>query len=313
MEKFPNQVTESPLRPDSDSSAELEKKRNRQSHNLHKIYTAAMNTQDLGTYASFGEPGFSGDGATLYILAELEGKPQVLWVGGGEFSVNTFTKNPSQNEPFSPLKYADRFAAIKTPLFVVRQGDSYFIQKGDREFELRQNDPAGYLAEFAIMVADDKKVTVNDRRFNAFREEDREASRRKYRAIEGCDVTSFDPENTIPEPYEVLLARGRNALIENRGVQPEVFANFLARLPDGPEILADYLYEINRERNRHRGQAASPDSYSDKEKCSDLVKSMATEDSGIAIGHIDAMNSILSLKQEFDFEQRCFVPDKILK
>lgn len=287
------------------AAEEQEKIRLQQIQNLHHIFTETMHTRDMGAYAHGDEPMFSGDGATLYLLAELEGKTQVVLVGSGEFSVQTFTQNPPEGARYPKPRYADRFASVKTPLYVVRQRDSSHVDKGSPVHEMRQNNPAEFLAKYALMAARDKQVVINENAHPAH-VRDTQSWSEKYNALENCQVASFNAEDTVPESYETLLARGRNAYIHNNQIAQEDFANFLASLPDSPEEIADFMFRIDRERQSRVGNEVRLKSYTTQELCLELVRTMATEREGILVYYSKAMRSILELKKDYDFEKKSF-------
>lgn len=124
-------------------------------------------------YANFEEEGFSGDGASLFMLVRFEKedgpKTELVKIGWGEFSKQTFTKGDKSKYSDYVPEYKDGkyygyvaehevLRSLPFDVYCVGQRESYFAD------EETQNDmcfrPEKYLKKHAIFVANNGNVTM---------------------------------------------------------------------------------------------------------------------------------------------------------
>lgn len=236
---------------------------------------------DGGTYARSGEEAFSGDAASLYTLVSMENEegetvPELVKVGWGEFSKETFE--------------GGRYPAFKDfpfDIYCVSQGDSYLADEESREKMVK--NPQKYLSEHSFFVAVDGQVQKSQRADSRTRCLDR--------AIQ-------------PVPYDELLRTVRNQIINGR-TTPEEFAAFLQELPDDPVELGRYTSDLERRVgwiNDKELETTDEETRADvrKKYLMHILWGMGTEQTGIAVGDRKAMQSILDIKKQFDFETNSF-------
>lgn len=258
---------------------ESQQKRVRQhlDDSLETLFRAKMG----GGYARSSEEAFSGDAASIYVVASMKNEkgeevPELVKVGWGEFSKETFEGDQCptfKNFPFD--------------IYCVSQSDSYFADEKLRE-EMVKN-PQKFLSEHSIFVAINGKVQKSERA--DFR------TRRLNKDIQAV-------------PHDELLRTVRNQIINER-TTPEEFAAFLRELPDDPTELGKYTSELEHRvdwMGDRELQAADEKTRADvrKKHLMHILWGMGTERVGIAVGDKKAMESILALKRQFDFEMNSF-------
>lgn len=126
--------------------------------------------------AGFDEEGFSGDGASLFTLVNVEKdgviKTVLMKLGWGEFSYNVFRKGdksrfsdyiPERRDgpDFRLVAQDELLKEMPIQIACVSQHDSYFANVD--AIEKMAYDPVAYLRENALFVAEDGQVTPADR------------------------------------------------------------------------------------------------------------------------------------------------------
>ena len=142
----------------------------------------------------FGEKAFSGDGATLFMLVNIEEKPTLVKVGWGEFSADLFTPGAKihvlkqeddswHNEKYKQHKrvLVELLRNFSLPLYCVGQHDSWLAEDEDKELMI--NDPVEYLRRNAIFCAKNGKVTIAENLIDKLR--NREGTREDLRRTFG--------------------------------------------------------------------------------------------------------------------------------
>ncbi|MEA3272194.1 MAG: hypothetical protein U9P90_00830 [Patescibacteria group bacterium] len=261
---------------------EVKKELERAKIRLHDSFDTLLNSRMGGSYAKINEEGYSGDGASIYVLTFLKNKkgeetPELVQIGWGEFSKETFE--------------SDRYPAFRDipfDVYCVSQSDSYFADEQLRE-EMAKN-PVKYLSEHSIFVASNGRVKLSEQIDSHNRRLDK-------------DINAV--------PYDEMLRIVRNQIIKERST-PEEFAHFLRELPDDPEELGRYMSDLE-----HRVDWMSDRELKtvDKKTRADVKKKrlmhclwgMGVERVGIAVGDKKAMESVLALKKHFDFETNSFL------
>lgn len=234
-----------------------------------------------GGYARSNEEAFSGDAASIYVLASMKNEkgeevPELVKVGWGEFSKETFE--------------GDRYPTFKNfpyDIFCVSQSDSYFADEKLRQ-EMAKN-PQKFLSEHSLFVASNGNVQKSER--IDFR------TRRLDKDIQAV-------------PYDEMLRTVRNQIIQERAT-PEEFAAFLRELPDDPTELGRYTSDLEHRvdwMSDRELETADEKTKADvrKKHLMHILWGMGTERVGIAVGDKKAMESILDLKKQFDFETNSF-------
>jgi hypothetical protein len=258
---------------------EAQQKRARQ--HLDDCFETLFRARMGGGYARSSEEAFSGDAASIYVLASMknekgEGIPELVKVGWGEFSKETFESDryPTfQNFPFD--------------IYCVSQSDSYFADERLRE-EMAKN-PQKYLSEHSLFVATNGQVQKSER----------------------VDFHTRHLNKDIQAvPYDELLRTVRNQIINER-TTPEEFATFLRELPDDPAELGRYTSDIEHKvdwMSDKELETADEKTRAEvrKKHLKHILWGMGTETVGIAVGDKKAMESILDLKKQFDFETNSF-------
>lgn len=157
----------------------------RQSEDSKKIREAFSEIDGKGyfalgvPYADSEEEGFSGDGASLFMLVQFQKedgpKTELVKIGWGEFSKQTFTKgDKSKYSDYIPkyrdgedYRYVVEYEVLRSlpfDVYCVRQSESYLTD------EETQNDmcfhPEKYLKEHALFVVKNGNVTMTSKRDN---------------------------------------------------------------------------------------------------------------------------------------------------
>ena len=123
-------------------------------------------------YANHNEKAFSGDGASLFTLVDFNGKPELVKLGWGEFSADTFTKGAkSKYSDYAPvykngpsdyyIKQHKMMRNLPFDVFCVSQRNSYFAD-GDTQREMLF-DPIEYLQKNTLFAVNNGKVTVAEK------------------------------------------------------------------------------------------------------------------------------------------------------
>lgn len=291
-EKIPNprhesrEIDLSPERRDQVEGAEptsenfeVQQKRARQhlDDSLETLFRARMG----GGYARSNEEAFSGDAASIYVLTSMKNEkgedvPELVKVGFGEFSKETFEGDQYPTFKNFPLD-----------IYCVSQSDSYFADEKLRQEMAR--DPQKFLSEHSLFVASNGKVQKSER--VDFR------TRRLDKDIQAVH-------------HDELLRTVRNQIINER-TTPEEFAAFLRELPSDPTELGRYTSDLEHRvdwMGDRELQAADEKIRADvrKKHLMHILWGMGTERVGIAVGDKKAMESILALKKQFDFETNSF-------
>lgn len=259
---------------------EGERERKKALHKLFDCFGTLFKADMGGTYARPGEKGFSGDAASIFVLTSLanekgEETPELVKVGWGEFSKKTFEE--------------DKYPAFKNfphDIYCVSQSDSYFAE-GRLAEEIKQ-DPKKYLKERSIFVANSGQVQLSERQG-------------KKNNLE---------REIKPVPYEEMLRTARNEIIKLKTKGRE-FADFLKELPDDPKELGKFMtrldHEVDWKSETELAQADDETRAEQKRKeLMSILWGMGVNTNGIAVGHKEAMESVLALKQQFDFENNQF-------
>lgn len=248
---------------------------------LHDSFYTLLRSAMGRTCAHSGEEGFSGNAASIYAITSLKNEkgeevPELVKIGWGEFSKETFESG----------RYP-AFHEFPLDIFCVSQSDSYFAEGQLREDMLE--NPARYLQEHSLFVANNGKVKLSE-----------EIDWRNRHLNQDIQAT----------PYEDMLCAIRNQIIRVN-TTPEEFATFLHELPDDPSELDKYMSDLEHRvgwLNDSELQAADEKTREDVRKKSlmHILWGMGVKTFGIAVGDEKAMESILVLKKQFDFETNSF-------
>lgn len=177
-----------------------------------KEFDKVVNLQGV-PLANPDEEGFSGDGASLFTLVNVERdgvtKTCLMKLGWGEFSHDVFRKGANSKFSDHVPKYQDgpdfRLVArgkllkeLPFQMFCVSQRDSYLADKVETLEEMAYN-PVSYLKENSLFATEDGQVTPADRSFE----------NRKNPAIHGLPNYEFKvySEQEILETLEELRVR----------------------------------------------------------------------------------------------------------
>lgn len=269
-----------PIKPTAED-IEAQRQRERTRRHLDDSLETLFNAKMGGGYARSDEEGFSGDAASIYVLASMKNEqgeemPELVKAGWGEFSKETFASG--------------RYPAFKNfpyDIYCVSQRDSYFADEKLRK-EAKEN-PQKFLTEHSLFVASKGKVQKSER----------------------IDFhTSRLNKNIQAVPYDELLRAVRNQIIKER-TSPEEFAVFLRELPDDSAELGKYMSDLEHRvdwMSDSELQAADEKTRAEARKKSlmHILWGMGTERVGIAIGDKKAMESVLALKKQFDFKTNSF-------
>ncbi len=260
-------------------SFEAQQKRERKYLNdsIETLFGAKMG----GGYAQSDEKAFSGDAASIYLVVSMMDKegnesPELVNVGWGEFSRETFESG--RYPTFKNFPY---------DIYCVSQTDSFFADEKLRK-EMAEN-PQKFLAEHSLFVASNGKVQTSERIDHR--------TRSLNRAIQAV-------------PYADVLRTVRNQIISEQ-TAPGEFAAFLRELPDSADDLGAYVADLeNRVDWMSHGDLEKADEKTKadvrKKHLMHMLWGMGTETVGIAIGDRKPMESIMALKQQFDFETGSF-------
>ncbi len=230
------------------------------------------------------EKGYSGDGASLYIIITLEDEKEeaslkLMKLGWGEFSHQTFTKN--QNETKDHFFTLHSFPA---PIFCVSQYESFLASKEIlKEMEV---DPIGYLRNHTLFMANQGRVYESEKiDFN-------------HRLLD---------KKIKPVPYEEMLAMVRNQIVEKYS-SPEEFRDFLQTLPGDPEELSNFISNCEKPIPEKTNIALeSLDTKEQKQRSLFwILKNMGTDTRGYGRGIEELIDNIISLKNSFNFETKQF-------
>lgn len=278
QEKFSNSPEPEQTHPLENEEAEKQLQRSRLK--LHDVFETLFNSAMGGTYAQRNEDGFSGDAASIFVLTSFKNKageetPELIKVGWGEFSTKTFTDN----------KYP-AFKNFPYDIYCVSQTDSYFADEKLRK--KMAEDPKKYLSEHSLFVASNGQVQKSEK-------------------IDRRRQLSREVQAT---PYDEMLCAVRNQIIRERTTLEE-FAAFLKELPDDPIELGKYASHLERSvdwLNYQELQLADENTKAQlkKKRLLHYLWGMGVEKVGIAVGDEKAMESILALKKQFNFETNSF-------
>ena len=208
----------------------VENKKERLRNALDRLFSHISTGVSL---AKDTEDNFSGNGASLYTLISFEGKergniPQLMKVGWGDFSRETFEKN--KNPLFN-------FKDFPIDLYCVSQRKSFFA---DKEV-LRQMkvDPRSYLTEYSLFAANKGVVQVAEKMDRGRQHLDREIQ---------------------PIRYEEALGSIRDQIVKDKilpklGITLDEFAEMLQNIPDTYDAVKTYLqeHETDKESAEHAG------------------------------------------------------------
>jgi hypothetical protein len=258
---------------------EAQQKRARQ--HLDDSFETLFRARMGGGYARSNEEAFSGDAASIYTVVSMKNEkgedvPELVKVGWGEFSKETVE--------------GDRYPTFKDfpfDIYCVSQSDSYFADERLRR-EMTEN-PQKFLSEHSLFVASNGTVQKSER----------------------IDFRSRHLNKDVqPVPYDEMLRTVRNQIISERAT-PEEFAAFLRELPDDPAELGRYTSDLEHRVDWMGDQelkTADEKTRADvrKKHLMHILWGMGTERVGIAVGDKKAMESILALKKQFDFETNSF-------
>ena len=248
---------------------------------LHDSFDTLFGSQMGGGYARSSEEGFSGDAASLFVLTSLQNEQKeeilkLIKVGWGEFSKETF-----EGDKYPVFKH------FPLDIYCVSQSDSYFANERLRS-EMDEN-PQKYLSEHILFFANNGKVQQSKRG---------ESSKRHLEK----DINAV--------PYAEMLSTVRNQIIKER-TTPEEFAAFLEELPDDPTELGTFMSDIERKAewmSPRELESADEETkaMAKKKRLMHILWGMGTERVGIAVGDKKAMESVLAIKKQFDFETKSF-------
>lgn len=259
-----------------------ERERKAKVEKLQDAFNTLFRAQMGGTYARPGEPAFSGDAASIFVLASLadaedKDTPQLVKVGWGEFSRQTFESD--EHPAFRDFPY---------DIYCVPQWDSYLANPAT-QLQMKER-PQEYLSGHSLFVANSGEVHQSEET------DERDAPRQLDRDIEAV-------------PYEDLLRTVRNQIITHH-TTPEEFAAFLRALPEDPQELGKYIRDLDRKEWLSPTELEAADEETraiQREKVHiDLMTGMGIETVGILAGGSEAMTDVLTLKQQFDFETNAF-------
>jgi hypothetical protein len=259
----------------------FEARRRRARRYLNDSFETLFRARMGGEYARRDEEAFSGDAASIYVLVSMKNEkgkevPELVKVGWGEFSKKTFEGN--QYPIFRNFPY---------DIYCVSQGDSYFADE-KLQREMTEN-PQKFLSEHSLFVASHGQVQKSERIDSR--------TRRLNKDIQAV-------------PYDEMLRVVRNQIINERAT-PEEFSAFLRELPDDPVELGKYTSNLEHQVDWMSGKelrTADEKTRIDvrKKHLMHILWGMGTEMNGIAIGEKRAMQSILALKKQFDFDTNSF-------
>ncbi len=112
---------------------------------------------DPGVRGELGDDYFSGDAASLFtLLNDPEQVHKLIKIGWGEFSKETFSgplRKSFGARPESEERYRKQQQALRdlpTPVYCVRQYDSYFADEKQRE--IMEKNPGEYLKENSVFM-----------------------------------------------------------------------------------------------------------------------------------------------------------------
>lgn len=261
------------MTPTGDPNPEFGDKRIETNYKIIRDLTNFFFNSDGGTYGHHGEPGFSGDGANLYALVSMNDERgintnRLVKITWGEFSSLTFSSG----------KYK-QFNNFPIDLYCVQQSDSQFADATLR-FQMN-NHPEEYLKEHAVFAAKSGDVQLT--------------------MVQDFKRQPLDRE-IKPIAFEALVSTLRNQIIKSKS-SPEEFAEFLRQLPDELNELGQRTKELEK---------FSSDSGTDlaNKRQGELwviFRNMGLETTtGSAVGDKKAMEAVLALKKQFDFESNTF-------
>lgn len=272
---LPPQIQEKESKP-TPESFEAQRKRARQylEDSFNNLFGARMGR----TYANSNEDGFSGDGASLYVIVSMQNEkgeeiPELVKVGWGEFSKETFE--------------GDQFPAFRNfpyDIYCISQGDSYFADP--KKIKKITENPKQFLSEHSLFVASNGKVQKSEM-----------STHRLNKVIQAI-------------PYDEMLRTVRNQILNER-TTPQEFATFLRELPDDVVALGKYTSDLERRvkwmSNKELDDADEKTRANVRKKhLMYILWEMGTERSGIAVGDNKAMEGLLALKNQFDFKSNSF-------
>lgn len=220
------------------------------------------------------EKNISGDAASLYVLTFIENEenPKLVKIGWGEFNKKAFQDEKFRNLPFD--------------VYCVGQNESYLANEKLKK-EMKDN-PKKYLSEHSIFVANGGKVELSS--------ENKSGKRHLKKEIK-------------PIPYNEMLRTVRNQIVKTR-TTPEEFAAFLHELPEDSDKLGDEMTKLYNIPWMNRRELKMADektkAIAKKKDLMHLLWGMGVEQVGIAVGDKKAMESILALKNSFDFRTNSF-------
>lgn len=261
-------------------SPELAGKNKEKLFQIFKLASSYLHNSLGDIVLSHGEDGhenFSGDGASLYTLAVDEsGKTLLAKIGWGEFSKTAFTKDYPKTEDKHNLDWNQRIEqergqAVKRlknlPIEMFVVPQTESYLANEKIKSLMDGNPEQYLRNYSTLVLDNGNLTYS-----------------KSRGISSRGQI-FDGE-VKAKSFSELAADFKNCIIE-ADYNAEDFADKLRGLPDDPKAAFEYL-------------TANPDFFN-------IIGRLDINHTGIAIGHEDSMNSIIQLKNRFDFKAKRFI------
>lgn len=265
----------------SEQEVKETKQRERAIAQLHDAFGTLLGGADWGgDFARHGEEGFSGDGASLVTFVSFRNEsgeeiPQLVKVAWGEFSKETFAGD----------KYP-AFHNFPLDVYCISQGDSFHA--GEKLKKQMKEDPQGYLKAHSIFAARQGEVQLAEGTFPRNLHLDR-------------DIQAV--------PYDEMLRTVRNQIITVRST-PEEFAGFLKTLPDDPTELGKHMVDIDRAPFASEHELRFADEQTKKEARKKhllhYLWGMGVEQVGIAVGDRKASESVLALKNRFDFKTNSF-------
>lgn len=279
QEKFdkPSGLERAPATENEEAKKQLQHSRTK----LHDAFATLFSSAMGGTYAQRNEDGFSGDAASIFVLVSLENEKgekssELIKVGWGEFSTQTFA--------------GDKYPAFKNfpfDIYCVSQSDSYFAD--EKLLREMTENPQKYLSEHSLFAANSGQVQKSEKIDHRHRQLNREIQ---------------------ATPYDEMLCAVRNQIIRER-TTPEEFAAFLRELPDDPVELGKHMRAIERSvewLNYQELQLANEKTKAqlEKKRIMHHLWGMGVTKTGIAVGNEQAMESVLALKKQFDFETNSF-------
>lgn len=250
------------------------------------------------TMAGPEEPGFSGDAASLFVLAEMpaadgQSVPTLIKAGWGEFSHNTFTTGVTGHgtKSIGGKDMEKRYEVLRSlpfDVYCVGRHESYL--PGSKIAEQMQSNPVEYLQNHAKFVAREGKVIPSKRL---------ETGKRGNQTSLDYDIKA--------EPAEELIRQMRNSMIANFS-QPEKFAAYLHSLTDDPKVLGQLIQRQERlffNQNRTPSEQAELDGNRDLGLLTRMGLTV-DESVGQGVGDPKAMQHLIDLKQKFNFEKNEF-------